>query len=138
MAYTLTYTLINNNTEYQVSGYTGDPVDVIISAEYDGYPVTSIGSDAFWGCSSLTSVIIPDSVTSIDSSAFRDCNNLKNIVLLSKIPSSLGSYVFRSDSKFYCYSSSLDLYKTATNWNTYANNFVADDLRLHFTINANI
>jgi hypothetical protein len=41
--------------------------------------VTTIGSYAFWGCTSLTSITIPGSVTSIGSAAFRDCTNLTEI-----------------------------------------------------------
>ena len=35
--------------------------------------VTSIGYDAFYGCSGLTSVTIPNSVTSIGGCAFSGC-----------------------------------------------------------------
>ena len=40
--------------------------------DYKGnsYTITSIGWQAFYGCTSLTSVIIPNSVTSIGSGAF--------------------------------------------------------------------
>ena len=43
--------------------------------------VTSIGSDAFEGCNSLTSITIPEAVTSIGDSAFGGCSSLESITL---------------------------------------------------------
>ena len=38
--------------------------------------VTEIGSYAFYGCTSLTSITIPDSVTVIGDGAFENCESL--------------------------------------------------------------
>ena len=40
---------------------------------------TSIGNWAFSGCTSLTSIEIPDSVISIGEDAFYNCTGLKNV-----------------------------------------------------------
>ena len=45
-----------------------------VTFEGQVYKVTSIGNSAFEGCSSLTSINIPDGVTSIGYSAFDNCN----------------------------------------------------------------
>lgn len=56
--------------------------------------VISIGDYAFCNCSSLSSIEIPSSVTNIESGAFRDCSNLSSI----EIPSSVTSI---KDTTFY-------------------------------------
>ncbi len=72
----LAYTLNNDNT-YSVTGI-GECTDkhIIIPSTYKEKPVTSIGNSAFYECSSLTSVNIPDSITSIGDTAFRKCSSL--------------------------------------------------------------
>ena len=55
--------------------------------------VTSIGNNAFKGCSAITSVTIPSSVTSIGEGAFYGCSALTGITIPSSL-TSIGETVF--------------------------------------------
>ena len=56
---------------------------ITIPSKIDGKSVTSIGPSAFYGCSGLTSITIPNSVTSIGNGAFNGCTGLTSINVAS-------------------------------------------------------
>ena len=72
----------SGSTEY--SGAVTIPSKVT----YNGtqYNVTGIGKDAFYDCSGLTSVTIPNSVTSIGQEAFSYCSHLTSVTIPNSPP----------------------------------------------------
>ena len=75
---------------------------------YDNYYYTSndvIGSYAFYGCSKLTSLNLPDGITKIGNYAFSGCSGLTSLTLPAGI-TSIGDYAFKDCSgltSFYVY-----------------------------------
>ena len=83
--------------------------------------VTSIGNEAFRYCKSLTSVTIPTNVTSIGNYAFHYCSDLASITVNAFTPPTLGKNVFNATNcPIYVPAASLNDYKTARGWSTYA------------------
>ena len=106
--------------------------DLIIPStiSYNGttYSVTSIGDRAFYYCSGLTSVAIPNSVTSIGESAFYGCTGLTSVVSNAIVPPALGNEVFTNPNS--CNVTvpcgSLEAY-TSSQWNNYFPNRIEED-----------
>ena len=91
---------ISGTTATVTSGdnkYSGDIV-IPESITYNNskYSVTSLGNNAFWGCSGLTSVTIPNSVTSIGDKAFYYCRGLTSVTIPNSV-TSIGNQSF-----FFC------------------------------------
>ena len=117
-----------------------------------GSGVTGIGYYTFYGCYSLASITIPNGVTSIEGNAFNKCYSLASITIPNDV-TSIGESAFQNcyGVAFYDFSnhtsvptlantnafdnipadcqirvpaSLYDIWKTATNWSTYADYIV--------------
>ena len=94
----ITYYVVSWEEEATViAGETKYSGDIVIpeTIECDGVicTVTSIGSDAFFECEDLTSVVIGNSVTSIGEWAFNNCSGLTSVVIGNSV-TSIGERVF--------------------------------------------
>lgn len=79
---TASITYRKDGNAYTVTGVGENDSVVVIPAEYEGLPVTTIGESAFAysrHTKDITSVTIPDSVTTIERNAFHNRNELVTV-----------------------------------------------------------
>lgn len=85
--------------------------------------VTTIPAYCFSVCSNITNITLHANITNIGDAAFRFCSKLESVTVLATTPPTLGANVFgnnKSGRKIYVPAASLDAYKAATNWSSYA------------------
>ena len=80
-----TATVIYNNSGTSYSGNVVIPESIIHNGST--FNVTSINSEAFFGCTGLTSVILPNSVTRIGNKAFQGCTSLTSVTISNSVTS---------------------------------------------------
>ena len=76
-----------------ITEYTGNKKKVVIPDKINGTEVISIGYKAFFVCTSLTGVTIPEGVTKIEDFAFSYCSSLTDITLPESL-TSIGADAF--------------------------------------------
>jgi len=87
--------------------------------------ITSIGNDAFDACSGLNTLTLPNSITSIGTTAFANCSGLTSITAQSSTPINLNAstYVFTgvpTICTLYVPSTSISAYQAANQWKDFA------------------
>ena len=82
-----------NKSTGEITDCDSTVTKAVIPSEINGTSVMSIGNNAFWDCSSLTSIKLPNSVKSIGKQAFYNCTSLTSITLPNSVKS-IGDYAF--------------------------------------------
>lgn len=97
-----------------------------LNFRYVSWPreVTVVPEACFLNADGMTDIELPSTITEIEDRVFEGCNSLYSVTVLATTPPTLGTDVFNATNenlKIYVPTESVNAYKTATNWSTYAN-----------------
>ena len=84
-----TYTI--SDSAATITDYTGSGAIVTIPNFIEGFTVSTIGTNAFYGCKGLNGVNIPNSVLTIGYGAFSACSGLTKVTLPNSVNTIVGN-----------------------------------------------
>lgn len=84
--------------------------------------VVSIGNSAFYRCALLKSLDFGEALTTLGASVFGSCTSLESLIFRATTPPTIGNNLaFNTNNcPIYVPDASVEAYKAATNWSTYA------------------
>jgi len=100
-----------------------------------GSGITSLGSEVFGQCSSLTSVVIPPAINSIGNSAFNRCTKLVAAYFLGNAPVNVGTSVFDNCAAGFTVLYNSDKTGFGSTWYTYPTAVYGDLVAVCFDLN---
>jgi len=89
------FTYSSDGTNVTITGYTGSGGAVVVPAQIEGLPVTTLADYSFAWHDSVTNVVIPDSVTAIGNYAFAWCDGMLDAAIPDSV-AAIGDYAFGS------------------------------------------
>ena len=93
----LEYALSSDGCSYEVKSIgTCEDINVVIPEEYMGLPVNKINDRAFYNCSHIVTITIPDTIISIGKYSFGYCSNLADVNMGTGLIS-IGENAFYND-----------------------------------------
>lgn len=123
-------TIVYSGTTYTVTSIRSSAFKNCTGITSISLPSTlaTIGFSSFQGCTGLSTIAIPASVTSIDGSAFKNCTGLTSFYAYPTTPPTFSDNVNLALSgvktattcKLYVPTSSLSLYQTTSQWDSFA------------------
>ena len=78
---------------FQVEGCDNASSELIIPAQHEGRPVTSIADNAFSWCYQIRKAVIPETVSVIGESAFSWCESLEEVLIPDTVKT-IGEWAF--------------------------------------------
>ena len=67
---------LKDDGSFALVGYSGKAAEITVPKSYEGKKVTSVSEGAFGGNSTLTKIILPETVKEIEDGAFYGCSSL--------------------------------------------------------------
>lgn len=77
--------VVTNEDKLVLLQYTGMETTLTIPENINDMQIKEIGENAFWGCTSLTKIIIPLGMETIGNGAFINCTSLKEVILPASV-----------------------------------------------------